>query len=323
MQKIVRGSFRWIGLCVGILSLAYFFNSALKQISSLSPVHWTPEGYISLAIATLLNSLVIILGGYAWLLLLRACGESARAVEGMVIFVLSQFAKYIPGNVVHHAGRIAIACSRGFAFYRVTLSMAIETGWIIVTASNLIIICLIFSDDIVLQYSQELSAPIKMALATSVAVVLPVIAGWILFRWRLGPVMKLFDTSSLKVPSSIVLICCLLIYTLCFFSMGIASDILIRGLFGVTESRVNLLTGAFAIAWTAGLFTPGAPAGLGVREAILLRLLSPVYGTGIAVELAITLRVVSIVADGLTFMLAIIVKWRLKPFFHEVFGNGQ
>jgi len=58
----------------------------------------------------------------------------------------------------------------------------------------------------------------------------------------------------------------------------------------------------------AGYIIPGAPGGLGVREAILVAALGPVYGEGTAVALAIIYRVCSITADGLAFLIGLILR---------------
>lgn len=316
MQKRMKGIIKWIGLCVCILSLAYFFDAALEQISSLPPVRWSSRAYLSATCAITLNCLVILFSGYAWLLLLRACGEIVRAIEAFIIFSLSQFAKYIPGNVAHHAGRIVLACNQGLNIFRVTFTMIIEVTWITVAAFILIIILLILGGDTYFNSSQEPYTLFQLAMAASIAIFSFGII-WSLVRWRPGPIQKVVNPSFAYTPSSITLIYCLLIYILCFLLMGIASDILIRGLFDITTSRIGLLTGAFAIAWTAGFITPGAPAGLGVRETILLKILAPIYGPGIAVAFAVALRVVSILADGFSVTVALFAQRRIKSFPHK------
>lgn len=322
MQKIVRSSFRWVGLCVGIMSLAYFLNSALEQIPYFPPVQWSMGACITLTSATLINCLVVILGGYAWILLLRGCGEPIRTVEALIIFILSQFAKYIPGNVAHHAGRITLACGRGITLSRVVFSMVIEHVLIVVTALIMTMVYLVFFNNTLLEYSQKISVSFQIIPAATLVIVFSFIAGWIILRWYPGPVRRLFNPSIVRLPSLKSLTYGFLIYTLSFIFIGVVSDILVRGLFAVRESRIGLLTIAYAIAWIAGLLAPGAPAGLGVREAILLKILGPIYGTAMAVELAITLRVVNLLADGITFMLAFIARQKVA-FFHKTFGNGK
>src|SRR5687768_12327760 len=56
--------------------------------------------------------------------------------------------------------------------------------------------------------------------------------------------------------------------------------------------------GWFALAWALGYVTPGAPAGLGLREAVLAIGLSPVLGEAQAFALALAYRLVTVAADA-------------------------
>ena len=309
----MKGNYRWIGLGLGVVALIYFINRAAANISALPPVHWDLNGYAGFVGAIVLNTVVILLGGYAWSLLLRASGESVANREVLIIFTLAQFAKYIPGNIAHHAGRIALAKSRGFALPRVVLTMSLEVGWSIVAACTLVTVLLPLIGQKMFETSQALPSVFQLVLAIIAGITLPIIGGWVIFRWRPGPLRMLFGEAELITPGIRPLLFCLLIYMLAFFLMGLASDLLSRGLFGVTESYICLLTGAFAVAWIAGFITPGAPAGLGVREAMLLGILTPVYGPGIAAGIAIALRAVTTLADGLTFVAAVIAKRKFLP----------
>ncbi|MCY9785590.1 flippase-like domain-containing protein [Nocardiopsis sp. EMB25] len=55
--------------------------------------------------------------------------------------------------------------------------------------------------------------------------------------------------------------------------------------------------GAYALAWTLGLLVVFAPAGLGVREAVLVVALAPVVDAGAALVVAVLSRLVMTVAD--------------------------
>src|SRR6185437_10148319 len=58
---------------------------------------------------------------------------------------------------------------------------------------------------------------------------------------------------------------------------------------GATQDDL-LLIAAFSLAWVVGFVTPGAPGGLGVREALLLLMLAPAYSAASASILVIALR---------------------------------
>jgi glycosyltransferase 2 family protein len=70
-----------------------------------------------------------------------------------------------------------------------------------------------------------------------------------------------------------------------------------RGLLDVPEYDAAFYVGAFAIAWLAGLVAVYAPGGLGVREAVLVALLSSRIGAANALVLAAASRLIFILAD--------------------------
>jgi len=308
MQKEMKGTYRWIGLCVGILSLVYFLNTALKQISSFPQIYWNFFALINFLEAITLSAIVTLIGGYAWFLLLRASGEPATTIDALVIFSLAQFARYIPGNIAHHAGRIALSKMRGFEIPRVLFTMTLEIGWLIVAASILAVFWLMYMSNNLFRYASALPIIFQLFIAISIAIAFPLFARWVLIHWRPGPLNKFFGHATVNTPPISILICCLFLYVLSFVLMGIASDILAKGLFGVKDHHVGLLTGTFAIAWVAGFLAPGAPAGLGVREVILLKILDHFYGTGVAAGITVSLRVITLIADCLIFSVALMVK---------------
>ena len=311
MQEKIKSLYRWFGLAIGIIALAYFLNSAIKQISIFPTLQWGLEACGSVGATTLLSGLVTLISAYSWILLLRATGETLTIPKGLVIFTLAQFAKYIPGNVAHHAGRIALARSGGLTFSKVVFSMVIEASWLIVAASVLATAWLFLVGNGLFEYAEELPTLFQLAATIAAVFLFPLLAGWILFYWHPGPLNRILGNGAVSIPSLPILLTCLFVYMVCFLLMGATASILARYLFGAPGSHILLLTGAFAIAWVAGFLTPGAPAGIGVREAILLKVLTPIYGAGIAVGLIISLRAITTLTDGLTFLAALSAKGKM------------
>ncbi len=302
----MSGSFRWLGLFAGIAALFYFLSTLSEQISSIPAFNWDLIVCISILCAIIFNILIILIGGISWWMLLFSCGETIAKSQILLIYVLSQFGKYIPGNIAHHAGRVALAGKRGIEFSRVAISMIIETSWIIAAASIIGISCFVFKGNVFFGKSLELPAIYQYLLSALTAILLPIVIGWLLFRWQPKSVFKRFENLKIESFSLTVLVSCLINYLFCFFLMGLTSYILLKGAFGVGSCDLWLLTGTFAVAWTAGFFTPGAPAGIGVRETVMLELLSPVYGAGVIVGLAILLRIITTMTDGIVFFGALL-----------------
>jgi len=72
-----------------------------------------------------------------------------------------------------------------------------------------------------------------------------------------------------------------------------------------------LCVSGFSLAWVLGFVTPGAPGGVGVREAVFVVLVAPAVGSARADEVAAAIaavvvigRLQSIVADVVGFVVA-------------------
>ena len=65
-----------------------------------------------------------------------------------------------------------------------------------------------------------------------------------------------------------------------------------------------LATGGFAFAWCVGFLVVFAPAGAGVRDVVLVAILSPTLGVGNATAVALVSRVLLTVADLITAAVA-------------------
>ena len=64
----------------------------------------------------------------------------------------------------------------------------------------------------------------------------------------------------------------------------------------------------YMLAWVLGFIVPGAPGGIGVREAILVLLLSPVIGDTVTLSAALIHRLISIIGDFTGYMIALGLK---------------
>src|SRR6185312_8496715 len=87
------------------------------------------------------------------------------------------------------------------------------------------------------------------------------------------------------------------LYCVMYLMTGTSSIVLVSFLFPGTPHDYWLLISALTLAWTVGFVTPGAPAGFGVREGLLLLMLTPAYTAASASVLVIALRIVTTLGD--------------------------
>jgi hypothetical protein len=82
-----------------------------------------------------------------------------------------------------------------------------------------------------------------------------------------------------------------------FLLSGLSFHFLLNAL-GEQELSAPAAIGAFAIAWAAGFIIPGAPAGLGVREAVLITLIAPSIPAGPALACVAMHRIMTALVDA-------------------------
>ncbi|TYO96597.1 hypothetical protein LX24_01066 [Desulfallas thermosapovorans DSM 6562] len=89
-----------------------------------------------------------------------------------------------------------------------------------------------------------------------------------------------------------------------------------------TGSAINSvftgICGAYVVSWLAGLVTPGAPAGAGVREFVLFAILHTVVSEADLLAAIVLGRSVTVVGDVVYYLIAVIM--RTKGF--DASANG-
>jgi uncharacterized membrane protein YbhN (UPF0104 family) len=73
-------------------------------------------------------------------------------------------------------------------------------------------------------------------------------------------------------------------------------------------SMALAVCGAYVLAWVAGFLTPGAPAGVGVREFVLYLLLAQLVGQPDLLAAVVLARMVSVCGDVLFYLGAVGVR---------------
>lgn len=104
------------------------------------------------------------------------------------------------------------------------------------------------------------------------------------------------------IPRNGALAFALTTYVLNYVVVGTGITILVILLLPSQHQQWLLLTGSFAFAWVIGFLAPGAPAGLGVREGLMLALLSFSYTAPDALLIVIALRLATTLGDILCFI---------------------
>jgi hypothetical protein len=296
-------------ILVTLLSAAYFIVALQKHASEIPDFAWSFTFGVVAFISVLLVLLYICLGGLIWWLLLVDGGCKVQWEKAIIIFFLAQFGKYVPGNVGQHIGRISLARSIGIPVSITGRTLFVEIVWGTAIAGGLSLAALLFfADAKSIDIDLEVS-PVLILFGVVFLLFLPWFIIYFLNKCMPGLAKRLASGAAIAAPRLHAAIMAGFLFFLCFLIVGLILKFQATYFFNVSSVDLFEITCLFSFAWLVGYLMPGAPGGIGVREAMMVLLLSPVFGVGVAVGLGVTLRLTTTIGDGIAFLIGVLV-WK-------------
>jgi hypothetical protein len=293
-------------------AVLFFLAKALKEYwQEVVAIRINERGWLCLAIAFVITLFAHIWAGWVWSWILREFKQSLSSLWVIQVYLKTNVAKYLPGNVWHYYGRISALTVAGVPTTTATLSVLLEPLLMLAAALLLVLIGS--------QLDQGLSQN-----ATTWSWQVFCLAGVLLSLHPrfLNPVVRFLGKSKRKSSRQSVPLDALVMYEenpksgeVYSFKIEryplipILGEIGFLGLRGigflfiflaftpVSFSQFPLLLSAFSLAWLAGLVIPGAPGGIGVFEAIAIALLNRPFSTGLVLSVVALYRFISILAE--------------------------
>jgi hypothetical protein len=308
---------RFFGTAAALLALVWFVNQVVRSAADFPSFDFRELMYI--ISFTFIYAVPALLAGIVWCYLMRVVGESqARPLEAMSINCLSQAGKYLPGNVAHYFGRILLARQAGWGGTNTLYTIFIETLWSVAVAALLALVAVIYAQEQLFLGMDGVPRWQVLAVLALFAVLAPALGHRVFaLAAELWARHKGISASSLQAPPIRAFWIVISAYIFSYLVMGWVLSLIASQVFGVSPGPVVLFAGIYAVAWVTGFVTPGAPAGLGIREVILVAALTPLYDTNIATGIAAALRVVTILGD----CLVVIIGLGLKQFISKPAGE--
>lgn len=276
MRQVLQWSGSMLALAgVVFVALQLSAYSSELDFSFISGLSWVV--IIGLALVYCFANILLAL---AWWNLLKYFGSTASKYRAIKVYGISQLAKYVPGNIMHLAGRQAIGIASGIPGW----PLAKSTIWELA----LIMIAGIFFSILVLPRYFPVISPVVASVTFLLALMTVIL---VLSRYvSLAAARALgYYVVFLTISGSVF--------------VGLLSLVADEDSLGLTE--LSLLCGSFVVAWLAGLVTPGAPAGVGVRELILMLLLEEIVPEADLLMAVLLSRIVTVLGDVLFFLIAL------------------
>lgn len=269
---------RWVGRIITIFSIAFVLIKLSTYSQQLNIQDIPSYSYLVFIFCIGLYAFGNYILSMAWRLLVANSEYTLSASTAIWMFGGSQIAKYLPGNIFQFASRQVIGVQHGIKNNVLLKSTLWEIGLMGIAAGSFGVFLLNEYFPNLMEYEMTL------------------FAGLIVIT---GSILSLIASRNYLKACGLYLCFFLVsggIFSLIFFTLN---DNLTPTL--ETFSQTSCY---FIIAWLIGFATPGSPAGLGVREAVLITLLdSPSIEDTLLVAVLIS-RIVTVLGDMLFFAIS-------------------
>ncbi|UGB37565.1 lysylphosphatidylglycerol synthase domain-containing protein [Frateuria soli] len=299
---------RTAGLLLGMLTGVYFLVHARRTLASSDLSGLLNVNVLASTVClAALYALAIPATALAWVWMLRSMKQPASLCRMLPILATTQFAKYLPGNVAQHIGRIALARGAGLDLPAVLFSISWEMLLTVVACTHVSALTLFWTGPVLAHghlaaYRAPLLLGVTLAVAAALLLAPPLVSRLALLRAGVRSDPTAVPPRVGLAPSTVL--GCYAIYVTNFFLIGGGLWLVSHAIAaeGTPAPGVIFLTGAFASSWILGFVTPGAPAGLGIRETVLAALLAGSLPPTQAVALIVALRVATTIGDLAVFI---------------------
>ena len=237
------------------------------------------------------------LGGLAWILAAkvllslmvhaawRTAGAGLDLSSAAYTYNLSQLPKYVPGGVWPYLNRVQLARARDVELPRIWGGLAVETAFLLGGALVMAVVAL----------------PDAVAVALGPSSSAWGWAGWA--RWLGGGALGAVWVAALvRTPRRRAFLAATAWALAAWACIGLSFHHVVEGMVGPT--RWAPVAGIFSLAWAAGFVAVFSPAGLGVREGVLLAGMSAYGSPSLVAALVVVHRLLYVAADGVCALCA-------------------
>lgn len=291
---------RWIRLW----QVVYTIGVALAlgyAISSVDAAEWA--GLISLRESALFAAGWLLMAaslGFGWALVVRHRFGLVLSARGIVELQSAAWSgRYLPGKLGLLAGRFTLVAKGQLSFRQLACSVMVENA--LCLGAGVLLILLVsppwIADalgDLVKSWARWVFEYRFWSLVVWTLIVLLVLR--VLARW--------FGSRQHSISDALLLV----FYVLPHVAVGTGFHFFVLRVVEHPEAvTVAFSIGLLTAAHVAGMLAVFAPAGLGIREAVIALGLSPMMAPAEALAVAAVLRVTTLLADGLLLLVGLLM----------------
>jgi uncharacterized membrane protein YbhN (UPF0104 family) len=258
------------------------------------PALWREVGDLSVPVA--LAAFVAALGGLlcslmVWRSVLADLGSRLSLGDAVRVIFIGQLAKYVPGSVWPMLGQMELAADRGVPRARTAVSVMLSSAVMVWTGGLVAAV--------ILPFVRVGSAGRYLWVLLAAPVIVVLLSPPVLNR-SLKLVLRLMRRPSLYQAVTLRGLAVSTWWAMAGWSLnGLMIYVLVGRLAGHDGPILAASIAGYALSWVAGFLFVIAPAGAGVREAVLIAILSTQTTAATGLTVALVARGLAVVADAL------------------------
>jgi glycosyltransferase 2 family protein len=310
-KKRKMPSKRYFSVAITVIILIFLGRNVYDHWQSLGTISLEKQSWLFLGMATLVTLLAHGWAGYIWWQTLKFLHQDLSLKQILPVYLKTNVAKYLPGNIWHYYGRVWAVTKSGGSRSAAMVSVLLEPLLMAAAALTIALLgipdafwglaflglgmVLIFLHPLVLNYFLGLLQKIKSRVKSSL-------------QPDTEPQLQALGEENIPIPiplsttpSKPQLITrypiFLFLAEIGFLQLRFAGFCLVfAAIAPLPILDLQFLFSAFSLSWLAGLIIP-VPAGLGVFESTMLILLQPQISPAVILSVVGLFRLVSILAE--------------------------
>jgi len=295
----------WAGTALMLAALFFVARQLMVMRQDLDfSVLASPRVIAALLLIVCIEGFVIILASINFRnLVANVSGVFVRYPLAVKVYTVSNLYKYIPGGVMYVLGRNRLAIETAeLSHGKVVLSTVLE-GAIFSLAA--ITISVAYASDHSIHYIRQVYIPPVAILLLGLAALISILILYLL-RHRLSVFLSKLKKSVKGLHFTAF--AKRFAFASALISLWAGTFLVTLMLLGqpVTPSLGFTVMGLYTLSWLAGLLAPGAPGGLGIREAVILMFMSGMLNEHILLPAIVMHRALNVAGDvaayGMSFV---------------------